>query len=421
MRLTRRTFLAARRSSPGFPSPRRARLGWATSVGLSILLVAWLVWPGAAQTQPVKIGFVSSLSGPFAFWGVNARDGMKMAIAEINAAGGVLGRPLELVERDDRNSPAEGITAMRFLVEREGIVAAGGMISSDVALAVSREAEAMNVPYFLTMAGSDAILKRTSRFTFRTCIPAAPATMEAVAAMIREQKYTRVAAVVADYAWGHAIKAAFERFIAPLPGVQTQVEVAPVPERDFTPYLRKLQQFNPELIVAAGHPPGNPIIVRQAAELGMTAPVVGSWLPPEVMVQRAGDTIYGRFVDYSCVDFDDPGYQRLAARFHAAYKRYFDNSAFSGYMIVKTIAEAARRANSLDPKAIAEAIRTGQFAQEGYGWPLAYTEWGEMTEARPIMFTYEQAEPPAGVNPGAGWRQKMMFRSPAVQPHVPAE
>ncbi len=393
----------------------------AIGVALSVLSMAWMAWPATAQAQPVKVGFVSSLSGPFAFWGVNARDGMKLAMAEINAAGGVQGRPLELVERDDRNSPAEGITAMRFLVEREGIVAAGGMISSDVALAVSREAETLGVPYFLTMAGSHAILKRSSRFTFRTCIPAAPTTMEPIAAMIRERKYTRVGAVVADYAWGHAIREGFERLIAPMSGLRTQVEVAPVPERDFTPYLRKLQRLDPELIVAAGHPPGNPTIVRQAAELGMGAPVVGSWLPPELMVQRATDTVYGRFVDYSCVDFDSPGYQRLAGKFHATYKRYFDNSAFSGYMIVKTVAEAARRGNTLDPKAIAGAIRAGRFVQEGFGWPLEYTEWGEMKGAGPIMFTYERGEAPGGANPGAGWRQKVMFRSPAVQPYVPAE
>lgn len=394
---------------------------WASRLAVSVLVVAWTVSPALAQSQPVKVGFLSSLSGPFAFWGVNARDGMKMAVAEVNAAGGVLGRPVELVERDDRNSPAEGITALRYLVEREGILGAGGMISSDVALAVSREAESLGVPYFLTMAGSHAILKRSSRYTFRTCIPAAPTTMEPIAAMIRERKITRVGGLVADYAWGHAIREAFERHIATLPGLRTQVEVAPVPERDFTPYLRKLQRLDPELIVAAGHPPGNPTIVRQAAELGITAPIVGSWLPPELMIQRAGDAVYARFVDYSCVDFDAPAFQRLAAKFHATYRRYFDNSAFSGYAIVKTLTEAARRANSLDPKAVAAAIRTGRFVHEGYGWALAYTEWGEMREARPIMFTYERGEAPGGINPGAGWRQKAMFRSPTVQPYVPAE
>ena len=103
------------------------------------ILAACLALAGPAHAQPIKIAFLSSLSGPFTPWGINVRDGMKLAVAEINAAGGVGGRPLELVERDDRNNAAEGVTSLKYLVEREGIVAAGGVISSDVGLAVSRE------------------------------------------------------------------------------------------------------------------------------------------------------------------------------------------------------------------------------------------------------------------------------------------
>ncbi|MDR7482559.1 MAG: ABC transporter substrate-binding protein [Armatimonadota bacterium] len=394
------------------------RAGLAGATMLTLLALAF--GPAAAQPRPVKIAFLSSLSGPFAFWGVNARDGMKMAVAEVNAAGGVLGRPLELVERDDRNSPAEAITAFRFLVEREGIVAAGAVISSDVALAASREAETLRVPLFLTMAGSHEILRRSTRYTFRTCLVAAPMYVQAIAAMVRQGNYARVAAIVADYAWGHSIREAFERYVTPLPGVRTQVEVAPVVTPDFTPYLRRLQRLDPQLLVAAGHPPGNPTIVRQSRELGLAAPVIGSVLPPELMVQRAGDAVHGRFLDYSCVDFQNPTYRRLAARYYADYKRYFDNSAFSGYVIVKLVADAAKRTNSVDPRVLAEAIRKGRFNQPGYGWPLSYTEWGEMKEARPIIFAIETGESPGGVNPGAGWYQKWLFRS-TVEVYVPPE
>ncbi|MDR5689991.1 MAG: ABC transporter substrate-binding protein, partial [Armatimonadota bacterium] len=183
------------------------------AVVLAVGLVASL---GGAQQRPLKVAFLSSLSGPFAFWGVNARDGMRMAVAELNEAGGVLGRPVEFVERDDRNNPAEAISAFRFLVEREGISAAGAVISSDVALAASREAETLRVPLFLTMAGSHAILRKTSRFTFRTCLVAAPMYVQAIAAMVQHAKYARVGNLIADYAWGHSIREAVERYVAGL-------------------------------------------------------------------------------------------------------------------------------------------------------------------------------------------------------------
>jgi branched-chain amino acid transport system substrate-binding protein len=375
---------------------------------------------GAAYAQPVKIAFLSSLSGPFTPWGIQVRDGMKLAIAEINAAGGVKGRPIELVERDDRNNASEGVTAFKYLVEREGIVAAGGVISSDVGLAVSREAEALKVPVFLTMSGSHQILTKESRYTFRTCLPAAPMNMGYIAGLIKERGYKRVGVIVADYAWGHAIRESVEKHIKPLPGVQMQIEVAPVPERDFTTYLRKLQGMNPELLIATGHPPGTTTIMRQAIELGMKGPIIGPWYPTEFTVERVGELMFGRFVDYSCADFESPAYQALAAKYHAATKRLLDNNALSGYAIVKIVAETIAKSGSSDPKALAQAIRSGRFQIDGYAWPLSYTEWGEMKEAAPILYTYEKG--PAGkMNPTATWRPKVVFRSQTTQPYVPGE
>jgi ABC-type branched-subunit amino acid transport system substrate-binding protein len=151
-------------------------------------------------------------------------------------------------------------------------------------------------------------------------------------------------------------------------------------------------------------------------ELGLSAPVIGSVLPPEIMVARAGDAVYGRFQDYSCVDFQSPTWSRLAAKYQADYRRYFDNSALSGYVTVKMVADAAKRANTTSPQALAEAIRKGRFVQPGHGWPLSYTEWGEMKEARPIIFVIERGQ--AG---GANWAQKWLFRPAAVEPYVPSE
>lgn len=385
-----------------------------------LLALAAFGLASAAYAQPVKIAFLSSLSGPFTPWGIQVRDGMKLAIAEINAAGGIKGRPIELVERDDRNNASEGVTAFKYLVEREGIVAAGGVISSDVGLAVSREAEALKVPVFLTMSGSHQILTKDSRYTFRTCLPAAPMNMGYIAGLIKERGYKRVGVIVADYAWGHAIRQSVEKHIKPLPGVQMQIEVAPVPERDFTTYLRKLQGISPELLIATGHPPGTTTIMRQAIELGMKGPIIGPWYPTEFTVERVGELMYGRFVDYSCADFESPAYQALAAKYHAATKRLLDNNALSGYAIVKMVAESVGRSGSSDPKVLAQAIRSGRFQVDGYAWPLSYTEWGEMKEAAPILYTYEKGA--AGkMNPTATWRPKVVFRSQTTPPYVPGE
>lgn len=394
---------------------------WSLGVGGWLVALAGAAGAGGALAQqPIKIAFLSSLSGPFTPWGIQVRDGMKLAIAEINAAGGVGGRKIELIERDDRNNANEGVTAFKYLVEREGIVAAGGVISSDVGLAVSREAEAQKVPVFLTMSGAHQILTKDSRYTFRTCLPAAPMNMDYIAGLIKEKNYKRVGVIVADYAWGHALRQSVEKHITPLAGVKVQIEVAPVPERDFTPYLRKLQAMDPEILIATGHPPGNATIMRQAIELGLKGPIIGPWYPTEFSVERVGELMFGRFVDYSCVDFENAAYQTLAAKYHAQTKRLLDNNALSGYAIVKMVAASIASGKSADPKAVATAIRTGRFQIDGYAWPLSYTEWGEMKEAAPILYTYEKGS--AGkINPTANWRPKVVFRSKTTQPYVPGE
>jgi len=148
--------------------------------------------------------------------------------------------------------------------------------------------------------------------------------------------------------------------------------------------------------------------------------VIGPWYPTEFTVERVGEMMFGRFVDYSCVDFENAAYQALAAKYHAATKRLLDNNALSGYAIVKMVAESIAKGKSADPKAVAQAIRTGRFQIDGYAWPISYTEWGEMKEAAPILYTYEKGA--AGkMNPTATWRPKVVFRSKTTPPYVPAE
>jgi len=393
------------------------------ALGIGLLLAALApATVGNAQTKkPIKIGLLTSFSGPFTPWGILVREGMNLAVSEVNAAGGVLGRPIEIVARDDRNNPSEAITAFKYMVEREGVSAVGGIISSDVGLATSREAEASHVPLFLTMSGSDAILHKSSRYTFRTCLPAAPMNMSYIADLIKEKKYTRVGAIVADYAWGHAMQKAINEIIKPLPGVKVQIEVAPVTERDFTPYLRKLQSLKPQLLIAIGHPPGTATITRQSIEMGMKGLVIGPWFPTELLVKRVGTLMFGHYVDYTCAAFHSRAYDKLAAKFYAVNKHLLDAAGMSGYAMVKMVAQTIAKKKSTDPKVVAKALHAGTFKIPGYAWPLSWTAWGEMNKAAPILYTYEKGSPPDHINPGADWRTKIVFRSKPVPPYVPSK
>lgn len=372
---------------------------------------------GSADGEPIRIGTLTALSGPFAPWGVNVTNGMQMAVADINDAGGVDGRPLELVERDTQSTPEEGVTALRGMIEREGILAAGGVISSDVGLATARIAEAEQVPLFLVKAGSPAILTTDSRYTFRTCLPAAPMTMGPVADYLEQEGLTRAGAIIADYEWGRSIEDAFD---ATLGGadIETQVEVAPVSDTDFTSYLRSLQDFDPDVIVATGHPPGTGAIVSQSAELGLDTLVTGPYSVLETVMEGVGDAAFDRFIDFDCADFSDAGYQELAVRYNERFDAFMDDDAVAAYGIVTMLAQAVGEVGD-DPAAVAEYLHATTFDLTGYPSELSWTEWGELANATPVVSVIRAQEPPEGVNPGANWYPEVLLTADPLEPYQP--
>lgn len=386
-----------------------------------IFCVAVLMLATSACTSdddPIAIGFLGELTGPFSIWGIPARNGMQMAVEDLNAAGGIDGREVVLVERDTQGAAQEAVTALRGLIDRQGVVAAGGIVSSDVALAAARVAEERQVPLFLVKAGSDRILNADSRATFRTCLPAAPMNLDPIIAFIQDQGISRVGAIVADYEWGRAIQAALlDRFAAL--EVSLVIEVAPVGEREFTPYLRRLADLDPELIVATGHPPGALPMTRQAAELGIDAFITGSNSPAAAVMETVGDAAFDRYVDFSCADYHDPAYLELAVRYQQRFGSFMEDDAVAGYGQVLMVAQAIEALGTTEPEAIAGYLRDHVFDLPGYAWDLQFTPWGELAEAQPHLIVLRRQAPPDGVNPGANWYPETIFHPEPLEPHVP--
>src|SRR5688500_5067849 len=165
--------------------------------------------PAAELPETIKIGMLTDLTSTFTPWGLNVRDGMALAAQEINDAGGINGSMIEIVSQDDENDGDIGVDRFERLVE-EGVVAVGGILSSGVGAPVAAVAEQMQMPTFLVKSGTEAALTRESRYTFRTCLPAAPMTAGPILQYAQEQGFTKVGAIVADYPWGRSFKAAME-------------------------------------------------------------------------------------------------------------------------------------------------------------------------------------------------------------------
>ncbi|MGH9209687.1 MAG: ABC transporter substrate-binding protein [Acidimicrobiales bacterium] len=373
---------------------------------------------GEAGGEPVVIGALTSLNGPFAPWGLQVRDGMQMAVDEINADGGVDGRPLELAVVDDQMDPEEGTSGVERLVE-DGAVAIGGVISSDVGLATARVAEELETPLFLVKAGSEEILTADSRYTFRTCLPAAPMVAGPIAQYLEEEGLTRVGAIIADYAWGQAIRGAMEEEFGALDGVELQVEVAPVPETDFTTYLRNLESFEPDILVATGHPSGSGAITVQSADLGFDVPVIGAYSPFSLVMSGAADAGIDRYADFDCADFESDEYQELARRYlEMSENTFMEDDAVAGYGIVQMVVQAVGEVGD-DPVDIAEYLHGETFDLPAYPFEMGWTEWGELATAQPLFTVVGEGPAPEGVNEAGEWYPETLILPDPLEPYEP--
>jgi branched-chain amino acid transport system substrate-binding protein len=368
--------------------------------------------------EPIKIGMLTDLTSTFTPWGLNARDGMRLAVQEINDAGGVDGAMLELIEQDSENDADIGTDRFERLVE-DGVVAVGGVISSTVGGAVGPLAEQLQMPVFLVKSGTPAALTTDSRYTFRTCLPAAPMDAAPILQYAKEQGYESVGVIVADYPWGHGFQAAVEATFEGSGIDYGTIQVAPVPPNtDFTPFVRALADEGGELIIATGHPPGNSAIVTLSADLH-DVPVTGAWTPPDLVVGGLQDLAIGRYSDFSCADYFSDSYQDLAKRYLAfSDNQFMSDDAVAGHGIVTMVAAAVAAVGN-DPVAVAEYLHANSFDLEGYAHTMSWTEWGELAEAQPIFTMITAGPAPEGVNEAGDWWFELLTQSDPLEPYVP--
>jgi branched-chain amino acid transport system substrate-binding protein len=371
----------------------------------------------AASSEPIKIGQLSDLTSTFTPWGVQVRDGMALAAQEINEAGGINGRMIEIIVQDSENDGDIGVDRFERLVE-EGVVAVGGVLSSGVGAPVAPVAEELQIPLFLVKSGTEAALTADSRYTFRTCLPAAPMTAGPILQYAQEQGFTKVGAIVADYPWGHSFESAMENTFEGS-GIEYTIEVAPVPpSTDFTPFVRAMADFDSDMIVATGHPPGNAAIVTLSADL-YDVPVTGAWIPPDLAVGGLQDLAIGRYSDFACADYLGDSYADLARRYLAfSDNQFMSDDAVAGYGIVTMIAEAVEAVGD-DPTAIAEYLHANSFDLPGYAHTMSWTEWGELAESQPNFTIISAGPAPEGLNEAGDWWFELLTHSEPLVPYEP--
>jgi branched-chain amino acid transport system substrate-binding protein len=262
-------------------------------------------------------------------------------------------------------------------------------------------------------------LTRNSRYTFRTCLPAAAMVATSVVQLAQRRGLRSIGVIIADYAWGQSFKSSLEQSARRAPNIRFNIQVAPLPTTNFTPYLRSMGDIS--LLVATGHPPGAGAILAQAGQLGIKVPVVGAYSPYSLTVRNAGAAAYGAWSDFKCMATATRQYKTLAKRYLRTFPAngFFEDDALAGYAYVKVVAEAIRRVG-VNRQRIAAYVHTHTFRIPGYAFPLRWTQWGEL-RGPTVQFALltRGPAPERGLNTAGNWWPRVLFKSaplPAYRP-----
>ncbi|MBC7358126.1 MAG: ABC transporter substrate-binding protein [Desulfacinum sp.] len=333
-----------------------------------LLAMGLMAVPAAGRAaDPVKIGFVYIMSGPFATYGQFAKQGAEMAVDEINAAGGILGRPVEAFFEDSTGKPDVAVRAIRKLVYQDGVDCVIGLDSSGVAKTVVPLMPEMKTPLIITHAATpDVTGSVCNKYTFRVSVNLAQ-NVKAAALLAAETKAKVWTTVGPDYAFGHQSWEYFQKYLKALRADVTflpddQAAFAPIKTTDFSSYITKIMQAKPEgvLISLWG---GNLIdFVRQASEMGFFN---GDWevlmtlgAATEVLYALGDKMPEGLWVGtrYWFLGNDSPKNVAFRDSYVKRYGQFPSYNAHGAYAALYTYKTAAEKAKSVEKDAVIAAL-----------------------------------------------------------------
>jgi len=337
---------------------RRVLKTGAAFVGASALGFPAIV---RGQTDKIKIGHLTPLTGFLGALGAYAQLGIRMAQEEINKAGGVLGREIDIISEDSVN-PATGATKAQRMLDQDKVDFLMGEINSAVALTIMQVAE-RNKRFFLQIgARSDALRgKNCNRYTFHVDIPSTVMVNAVGLALVRDKMMQgkKFYTLTADYIFGHDLARAAKAFMDGNGGQLIGDEVVATDVTDFSPYLLKIRQAKPDIVCSnlAGNQVTN--LIKQYAEFGLPFPIVGfnlntadAWAAGEGNLSGTWPTVW-----YHTLDL--PASKTFVDNFIKKNGKPPENHAWIEYISLKIMAQAIAETKSIDTEKLIGYFESG--------------------------------------------------------------
>ena len=329
--------------------------------GLAAVTALALAAPALAQTGPIKIGEMNSYKVFPAFL-EPYKKGWELAVEEVNAAGGVLGRKIEVVSRDDNGNPADAVRVAEELVSRENVSLLIGTFPSNVGLAVADFAKQRKILFIAAEPLTDKIVwDAGNAYTFRLRTSTYMQTAMLIDDAVKLNK-KRWAIVYPNYEYGQAATAAFKKLLsAKQPGVEFVAEQAtPLGKIDAGAVAQALADAKPDAIFSSLFGPDLAKFVREGTQRGLFKGVEVFDLlggEPEYLDPLKEEAPDGWYVTgYPWSEIKTPEHTKFLNAYQAKYKDYPRLGSVVGYATVMTAVEAIKKAGSLDTDKLLAAM-----------------------------------------------------------------
>lgn len=223
----------------------------------------------------IKIGAYGPVTGPASFLGLGSRAGLELAVKQINDAGGVNGRKLDVIFEDDGFSPAKALAAVKKLIEQDHVFMIFGLSGSNPTIGTLDYVKSLKVPNYFTVASAPPITHPYNRYLFRGATAESGRYGEVYSEFMTQFLKVKKIAILSgedENAKNEADNTVrlLDKWYGVKPLMRAEFKVG---DKDFTPQLLQVKASNPELIMVAGQTPEVSIIVRQARELGLHQPI----------------------------------------------------------------------------------------------------------------------------------------------------
>jgi branched-chain amino acid transport system substrate-binding protein len=340
------------------------RVFLAVSLVFSVFLSFACVQKGGNGTTAdtggsIKIGVYVDLTGQTSSFGQSTKNGIDLAVNEINSAGGVNGKKIELVVEDDQGRTEQAKTVVEKLIKQDKVVAVLGEVASSNTLAAAPVAQEAKIP-MITPSSTNPTVTQKGDYIFRVCFldDFQGSSMAKFAAGKLNAKTAAIFGDVnSDYSKG--LTEFFEKEFTKLGGRVVTKEAYSQTDADFKGQLTKIRNLNPDVIYVPGYYGQVAIIARQARELGMNQPLLGGdgWDSPELW-SLGGEALKNTYIT-NHYTADDPN--PVIQHFVKAYKAKFggvapDSLAALAYDAAKVLADAIKRAGGTDSAKLRDAI-----------------------------------------------------------------